>query len=62
MPFVFSTFLRWWYDSGTPEVRMRYADKFVDLRSKIQSCSIYEVHHKSINWKSFQDIGSLALI
>ena len=29
----------WWYDSGTPEVRMRYADKFVDLGSKIESAS-----------------------
>ena len=24
-----STFFEWWYDSGTPEVRMRYADKFL---------------------------------
>ena len=44
----FQMFLRWWYDSGTPEVRMRYADKFVDLRSKIESGIIYEVYHKSI--------------
>jgi len=28
MPFVSSTFFEWWYDSGTPEVRMRYADNF----------------------------------
>ena len=32
MPIVFSTFFEWWYDSGTLEVRMRYAHKFIDLK------------------------------
>ena len=39
---------RWWYDSGTPEVRMRYADKFIDLSSKIENGIMYEGTHKSI--------------
>ena len=34
MPFVFPTFLRWWYDSGTLEVRMRYAHKIIELVCK----------------------------
>ena len=40
---------RWWYDSGTPEVRMRYADKFVDLRSKLQSSAFMEFIIKVLN-------------
>ena len=33
----------WWYNSGTPEVRMRYADKFVDLGLKINVASFMKV-------------------
>ena len=36
MPFVFSRFFEWWYYSGTPEVRMRYAHIFLDLMSYIK--------------------------
>ena len=46
MPFVFSTFFEWWDDSGTPEVRMRYADKFVDLRLKVQSSTFLKLMMK----------------
>ena len=61
MPFVFSTFFEWWYDSGTPEVRMRYAQHFgfgaqlsINLEMKV-------AHHGGVTRKSIQDIGSLAL-
>ena len=46
MPFVFSTFFEWWYDSGTPEVRMRYAANFVDLEYNTEIVSVV----RSINW------------
>ena len=46
MPFVFSTFFEWWYDSGTLEVRMRYADNFIDLEYNTEIVSVV----RSINW------------
>ena len=55
MPFVFSTFFEWWYDSGTPEVRLRYADHFfIQLMISIISFMItssnnYSKQHVAIN-------------
>ena len=37
----FLEFFEWWYYSGTPEVRMRYAHKFLISSSSLEFIYIY---------------------